>query len=98
MASLFSTKPFELLAAEAIESNETSLRRVLGPYALVALGLGATVGGSLFLSPGFIAGRYAGSAAVLCYLVAGFLCFIGALCYAELASVMPISGAAYTYA
>lgn len=72
------------------------LRRSFGPISLVALGVGAIVGTGIYTLIGVGADR-AGPAVLLSFLIAGAICACVALCYAELASVMPASGSAYTY-
>ncbi|MDB5365708.1 MAG: amino acid transporter [Rhodospirillales bacterium] len=74
------------------------LRRVLGPWNLIALGVGSTLGAGLFSLTGIAASEHAGPAVVLAFLVAAIGCGLAALCYAELASMIPVSGSAYTYA
>ena len=74
------------------------LKRVLGPAALVALGIGCTIGAGLFSLTGIAASENAGPAVVLSYLVAAIGCGFAGLCYSELSSMIPIAGSAYTYA
>ena len=74
------------------------LNRRLGPLALVALGVGATVGSGLYVSTGLVARDIAGPSIMLSFLVAAIGCGFAALCYAELASMVPVAGSAYTYA
>ncbi len=94
-SSLWRRKPIERLE-EA--SGGPSLRRVLGPWALVALGIGCTIGAGLFSLTGIAASENAGPAVVLSYLVAAVGCGFAGLCYSELSSMIPIAGSAYTYA
>ncbi|WP_408886777.1 amino acid permease [Lichenicola cladoniae] len=75
-----------------------SLKRALGPGALVALGIGCTIGAGLFSLTGIAASENAGPAVVLSYLIAAIGCGFAGLCYSELASMIPIAGSAYTYA
>jgi len=94
---LFATKSLELLSQEA--SSETSgLKRVLGPWHLIFLGVGAIVGAGIFVITGHAAAQYAGPAVTLSFIVAGLTCAFAGLCYAEFASLIPIAGSAYTYA
>ena len=75
-----------------------SLRRVLGPGALVALGIGCTIGAGLFTLPRKAPTDKAGPAGGLYYQVAANGCGFAGLCYSELSSMIPIAGSAYTYA
>lgn len=95
--SLFIKKPLESLLAQAGDS-EKGLKRTLGPGNLIALGIGAIIGAGLFVRTASAAGDAAGPAVVLSYIVAGVGCAFAGLCYAEFASMIPISGSAYAYA
>src|SRR5436190_12990189 len=94
--SLFRTKPIAALAAQADSGH--GLKRVLGPVNLVALGIGAIIGTGIFVLTGQAAAANAGPAIVLSMVVAGVVSALAGLCYAELASTVPIAGSAYTYA
>ena len=89
-------KPIDQLMKEA--SNTRELKRVLGPLNLTTLGIGAIIGAGIFVLTGQAAAQYAGPAIVLSFLISGFGAAMAALCYAEFASTVPISGSAYTYA
>jgi APA family basic amino acid/polyamine antiporter len=78
--------------------GENRLRRVLGPVALTALGVGAIIGAGIFVTTGETAANKAGPAVMVSYLVAGLGCALAAFCYAEFASMAPVAGSAYTYA
>ncbi len=93
---LFARKPLGLLLEEA--KGENRLRRVLGPVQLTSLGVGAVIGAGIFVATGAVARQTAGPALILSYAVAGFVCVLAALCYAEVASMVPVAGSAYTYA
>jgi APA family basic amino acid/polyamine antiporter len=93
---LFARKSLETLHAEMV--GEQRLRRVLGPVALTALGVGAIIGAGIFVMTGRAAREDAGPAIVLSFGVAGFGCALAALCYAEFAAMVPVAGSAYTYA
>lgn len=94
---LLAKKSLEDLAAEA--SGEASgLRRVLGPWQLIFLGIGAIVGAGIFVITGHAAAQYAGPAITLSFILAGAACAFAGLCYAEFAAMIPIAGSAYTYA
>jgi basic amino acid/polyamine antiporter, APA family len=94
--SVFRRKAIRDLVAHA--EGEGGLRRALGPIGLTALGLGAIIGSGIFVMTGRVAADDAGPAVVVSFLVAGFACALAALCYAELASMVPVAGSAYTYA
>ncbi|MCE9521728.1 MAG: amino acid permease, partial [Alphaproteobacteria bacterium] len=74
------------------------LKRVLGPWQLTALGIGAIIGAGIFVITGTAAAQYAGPSIVLSFVVAAVGCLFAGLCYAELAAMIPQSGSAYTYA
>jgi APA family basic amino acid/polyamine antiporter len=78
--------------------GESRLRRVLGPVQLTSLGVGAVIGAGIFVTTGVIAKQTAGPALMLSYVVAGLVCVLAGLCYAEFASMVPVAGSAYTYA
>jgi APA family basic amino acid/polyamine antiporter len=93
--SLFVRKDMASLLAEA---GAGTLRRELGPLALVTLGIGAVIGTGIFVLTGIVASQNAGPALTLSMVLAGIACAFAGLCYAELASMIPIAGSAYTYA
>ncbi|MEK6631307.1 MAG: amino acid permease, partial [Acidobacteriota bacterium] len=95
--SLMSTKSMEQLRAEAAETGEHSLKRVLGPVNLITLGIGAIIGTGIFVLTGQAAAQYSGPAIVLSMVLAGVASALAGLCYAEFASSVPIAGSAYTY-
>jgi len=94
---LLARKSLADLQAEA-SSTEHGLRRVLGPWHLIFLGIGAIVGAGIFVITGHAAAQYAGPAVTLSFILAGLTCSFAGLCYAEFASLIPIAGSAYTYA
>jgi APA family basic amino acid/polyamine antiporter len=93
--SLFIRKDLGSLLAEA---GSGTLRRELGPLALVTLGIGAVIGAGIFVLTGNVASQNAGPALTLSMVLAGIACGFAGLCYAELASMIPVAGSAYTYA
>src|SRR6202158_4608481 len=97
MADLFARKPLSRLMAEADEVGEHSLKRSLGPWNLVALGIGAIIGAGLFVRTAAAIADRAGPSVVLAFIVAGIGCAVAGLCYAEFASMIPVAGSAYTY-
>lgn len=92
---LFLKKSIAQIQKEAAKSE---LKRTLGPLNLMSLGIGAIIGAGIFVLTGQVASANAGPAIMLSFVVAGFACALAGLCYAELASTMPVSGSAYTYA
>src|ERR1700746_3426329 len=94
---LFRTKSLDALLAETQEEGH-QLKKALGPWNLVALGIGAIIGAGIFATIGTAAAGDAhrpgaGPAFMLTAIVCGF----SALCYAEFASMVPVAGSAYTY-
>ncbi|MEM9966297.1 MAG: amino acid permease [Asticcacaulis sp.] len=80
------------------EAARSPLKRTLGPLNLISLGVGAIIGAGIFVLTGEVASGYAGPAIIFSFILAGIACALAGLCYAELASTMPVSGSAYTYA
>jgi APA family basic amino acid/polyamine antiporter len=97
MANLLAIKPLSMLLKEAENEGGTGLKRVLGPWNLITLGIGAIIGAGIFVLTGQAAAIHAGPAVVLSFVVAGITCAFAGLCYAEFASLIPIAGSAYTY-
>src|SRR3954462_5258577 len=95
--SLFATKSLERIKAES-EGGEHHLTRTLGPFNLVALGIGAIIGAGLFSLTGIAAADHAGPAVVLSFVVAAIGCAFAGMCYSEFSTMIPIAGSAYTYA
>ena len=95
--SLFLKKPISSLMDEARETGEHSLKRTLGGWGLVALGIGAIIGAGLFVRTAAAAAQNAGPSVTLGFILAAIGCAFAGLCYAELSSSIPISGSAYTY-
>jgi len=95
--SLFYKKPVEDLLRDSSD-EQRRMRRLLGPWNLVALGIGGVIGAGIFVITGQAAAQYAGPAISISFLISGIACGFAGLCYAELASVIPLSGSAYTYA
>ncbi|OYW14399.1 MAG: amino acid permease, partial [Rhodospirillales bacterium 12-54-5] len=96
MAShIFNKKTILQIQAEA---GEHSLKRTMGKWNLLSLGIGCIIGAGIFVMTGTAAAQHAGPAIMLSFIFTGIACAFVGLCYAELASVLPISGSAYTYA
>jgi APA family basic amino acid/polyamine antiporter len=102
MPKLFTRKPLDHLLSEANGAGEAGgsgarLQRTLGPFELIALGIGAIIGAGLFVRTAAAAANAAGPAVTLSFAVAAVGCAFAGLCYAELASIIPVAGSAYTY-
>ena len=96
-SNLLKTKSIEQLVGDA-EHGSKALKRTLTATDLTLLGIGAIIGTGIFVLTGTAAANQAGPAIVLSYVIAGLACGFAALCYAEFAAMIPISGSAYTYA
>lgn len=97
MASqLFATKSIDMLRLEASDT-EGGLKRALGPLNLVTLGIGAIIGAGIFVLTGQAAALHAGPAVPISMVLVGIACTFAGLCYAEMASTVPVAGSAYTY-
>jgi APA family basic amino acid/polyamine antiporter len=97
MKHLLSRKPLHKLQEEASGEGHC-LRRALSATNLTALGIGAIIGAGIFVISGKVAAQNAGPAIMISLLISGCGCAFAGLCYAEFASLIPISGSAYTYA
>ena len=91
-------KSIAMLKAEAAEGEEHGLKRTLTATNLVMLGIGAVIGAGFFGLTGEASARYAGPAISLSFVLGGIVCAFAGLCYAEMASTVPVAGSAYTYA
>ena len=79
------------------ETQTSELKRTLGKWNLLLLGVGCIIGAGIFVRTGSAAALHAGPAVLLSFVVAGIVCAFAGLCYAELSSTLPVSGSAYTY-
>ncbi len=98
MANLFARKTIAALKAEAAASDEGGPKRALTSFDLTMLGIGAIIGAGIFVLTGHAAASNAGPAIALSFVLGGIACAFAGLCYAEMASTVPIAGSAYTYA
>src|SRR3954470_21052471 len=98
MANLFVRKSIASLKAEAEASDREGPKRSLTAFDLTMLGIGAIIGAGIFVLTGTAAASNAGPAIALSFVLGGIACAFAGLCYAEMASTVPISGSAYTYA
>lgn len=85
------------LAQVQRETQTSELKRTLGSWNLLLLGIGCIIGAGIFVRTGNAAALHAGPAVLLSFVVAGIVCAFAGLCYAELSSTLPVSGSAYTY-
>src|SRR5436189_835931 len=98
---LFRTKSLDQMLAETrVEGHQ--LKKVLGPWNLVALGIGAIIGAGIFATIGTAAAGDAnrpgaGPALMVSFVLTAVVCAFSALCYAEFAAMVPVAGSAYTY-
>jgi len=97
VSNLFKTKSLDNILANTPEEGKT-MKRTLGAFNLTTLGIGAIIGAGIFVITGSTAATYSGPAIVLSFILAGIACGFAGLCYAEFASMIPVSGSAYTYA
>lgn len=80
------------------EGASSGLKKVLGPLDLTMLGIGAIIGTGIFVITGSAAAKWAGPGIIISFIIAGIACAFAAMAYAEVASMIPASGSAYTYA
>jgi basic amino acid/polyamine antiporter, APA family len=102
LKDLLRTKPTDELVADS-EHTQHRLKKALGPIDVTALGIGAIIGAGIFATIGTAAAGDAtrpgaGPGLILSFILTGIACGFAALCYAEFAAMIPISGSAYTYA
>jgi APA family basic amino acid/polyamine antiporter len=94
---LIRKKSFSLLQDRDAHEKH-GFNRALSATNLTTLGIGAIIGAGIFVLTGQAAAQYAGPAIVISFIISGLACGFAGLCYAEFASLIPISGSAYTYA
>lgn len=92
--SIFRTKSLEAMIAQ---TKGKGLKKVLGAFELTMLGIGAIIGTGIFVLTGVAAADYAGPGLMLSFIFCGITCAFVALCYAELAAMIPVAGSAYTF-
>lgn len=93
---LLRTKPLALLL-EDTEREGKRLKKALTAWDLTAIGIGCIIGVGIFVLPGVQAAKHSGPGIILSFAIAAAACACSALCYAELAAMIPVSGSAYTY-
>jgi APA family basic amino acid/polyamine antiporter len=94
---LFLLKPLQDLLDDAADPKH-GFKKALSAMNLTTLGIGAIIGAGIFVLTGQAAAQYAGPGIVISFIISGLACAFAGLCYAEFASMIPISGSAYTYA
>lgn len=77
--------------------HKSTLSKTLGAFDLIMIGIGCTIGTGIFVITGVAASKYGGPAISISYIISAIACLFAALAYAELASMVPVSGSAYTY-
>src|SRR5579862_92981 len=91
----------QICAVRPVEVGEVAgkerLKQVLGPWQLMSIGLGATIGTGVFVLTGQVAASHSGPAVTLSFLIAAAVSTLAALCYAEFATFLPVPGSAYSY-
>ncbi|MFJ8332687.1 amino acid permease [Streptomyces sp. NPDC094437] len=95
-SALFRTKKVEQSISDT-EEPEHALRKSLSALDLTVFGVGVIIGTGIFVLTGTVAKNNAGPAVALSFVVAGVVCALAALCYAEFASTIPVAGSAYTF-
>jgi basic amino acid/polyamine antiporter, APA family len=85
----------DIIAGGDAEGHQLS--KTLGPFSITAMGIGAIIGAGIFVLTGTAAARFAGPAIMLSFVLGGIACAFVALCYSELAAMLPICGSTYTY-
>lgn len=102
MKNLFLKKSIQGLkddanAEHASNQGGVQLKRTLGAFHLTMLGIGAVIGAGIFSITGIVAAHYTGPGIVYSFMIGGVLCALAALCYSEMAAMVPIAGSAYSY-
>lgn len=96
MKNIFKVKPLSQITHE-VGNESHGFKRALSSLNLIALGIGAIIGAGIFVLTGEVAAHYTGPGIVISFIISGLACACAGLCYAELASMIPVSGSAYTY-
>ncbi|MFB3169453.1 amino acid permease [Neobacillus sp. 179-C4.2 HS] len=94
--NLFRKKSITALIKD-VGQKDITLKKELGAFDLTMLGIGAIIGTGIFVLTGVAAAEHAGPALIISFILSGLACVFAALCYAEFASTVPVSGSAYTY-
>ncbi|WP_232700057.1 amino acid permease [Brevibacillus daliensis] len=94
MNDLFRKKPVKDLLKK---NGDLQLKKTLGAFDLILLGVGAIVGTGIFILPGTVAANHSGPAIILSFIVAAIVCALVAMCFSEFSTAVPVTGGAYTY-
>eukprot|EP00158_Paraphelidium_tribonemae_P007475 Partr_v1_DN28260_c2_g1_i2_m75395 putative solute carrier family 7 (orphan transporter), member len=94
---LLRTKDIGQMLHQQSDTNGNQFDRTLTALDLTVVGIGAIVGTGIFVLTGTAAALYAGPAVVISFAVAGLVAGLAAFCYSEMASMIPLSGSAYSY-
>ena len=95
--SYLSRKSVDKILADHAAADGDGLKRAMGWASLMSLGVGGIIGAGIFVLTGTAAANYAGPGVMISFVLSGLACAFVALCYAELASLIPVSGSTYTY-
>src|SRR4030067_773429 len=98
MKRLFLKKTLAELTVEAFDEGRHGLKRSLGPVNLILLGIGVVIGAGIFVLTGHAAAQVAGPGITYSFIISAVACAFAGLCFAEVASMIPVAGSAYTYA
>lgn len=99
MAFWFERAPLEVASADSFaEDSAVDLKRRLGPVSLTMIGVGNAIGAGIFVLTGTAAAQHAGPAIALSYVIAGVVCLLTSLCYAEISAIIPSAGGSFAYA
>ncbi|MEK4230259.1 amino acid permease [Solibacillus sp. FSL H8-0538] len=80
-----------------MQKGDVQLKKTMGAFDLILLGVGAIVGTGIFILPGTVASEHSGPAIVFSFIIAAIVCALAGMCYSEFASAVPVTGSAYTY-
>ena len=99
VSTLFERIPLEQAQADALDrTSESALPRSLGVFSLTMFGVGNAIGAGIFVLTGTAAAQHAGPGIAISYLIAGVVCLLTSLCYAEISSLIPSAGGSFAYA
>ncbi|UQS87454.1 amino acid permease [Nicoliella spurrieriana] len=91
------SKMFRKESLDNYMDQDSNLKRTMGAWDLIAMGVGTVIGAGIFILPGTVAATTAGPGIIFSFIVATIVCSLSAMCYAEFSSSMPVAGSAYSY-